>query len=52
MTLPLAFLSPVIVKATVDGTLPYHAGMTSLATLPDGWRLQESSVAAGGWSGA
>lgn len=45
MTLPLAFLSPVIVKAAVDGTLPHRAGMTLLATLPDGWRQQEDRLA-------
>ena len=40
MTLPLAFLSPAIIKAAVDGTLPYPAGVTALASFPDDWSEQ------------
>ncbi len=40
MTLNLAFLSPDIVKAAVQGTLPHGVGLCSLAELPAPWSRQ------------
>jgi site-specific DNA recombinase len=36
-TLNLAFLSPEVVKAAVEGTLPDGAGLMSLCELPPLW---------------
>jgi DNA invertase Pin-like site-specific DNA recombinase len=47
MTLPLAFLSPAIIQAAINGTLPHYAGMTLLATLPDDWELQQRRLEEG-----
>ena len=41
MTLNLAFLSPALVKAAVDGTLPDGLGTTALAEAPMSWSEQE-----------
>jgi site-specific DNA recombinase len=38
MTLSLAFLSPSIVQAAVDGTLPHGSGVASLLELPADWQ--------------
>ncbi len=40
MTLPLAFLSPDIVKAAIDGALPHTAGVSSLCAAPMEWAAQ------------
>jgi ParB-like chromosome segregation protein Spo0J len=40
MTLPLAFLSPAIVRAAIDGTLPFGTGVMALAELPMEWEQQ------------
>jgi hypothetical protein len=40
MTLSLAFLSPTIVKAGVDGTLPNGVGVASVTDLPADWGKQ------------
>jgi site-specific DNA recombinase len=45
MTLPLAFLAPDLVKATVNGTLPFGAGITALAELPINWVEQTQLIA-------
>ena len=44
MTLPLAFLSPSIVRAAIDGTLPFGAGVSKLADLPIGWAEQIQAI--------
>jgi hypothetical protein len=44
ITLNLAFLSPAIVQAAVDGTLPRGAGLTSLAELPMSWAGQHRAL--------
>jgi len=48
MTLPLAFLSPAIVKATVDGTLPFGSGVMALAELPMDWEGQRRTISEAG----
>lgn len=48
MALPLAFLSPAIVKATIDGTLPFGTGVMALAELPMDWEQQGRVVASAG----
>lgn len=45
MTLPLAFLSPAIVRAAIDGTLPFGTGVVALADLPMDWAQQARAVA-------
>ncbi|MGO9942112.1 MAG: recombinase family protein [Rhodoblastus sp.] len=40
MTLPLAFLSPDIVRAAIDGALPHTAGVSSLCAAPMEWAAQ------------
>jgi hypothetical protein len=40
MTLSLAFLSPTIVKAAVEGALPGGLGVASLTELPGDWERQ------------
>jgi hypothetical protein len=55
MTISLAFLSPVLVKAAVDGALPHGIGVARLVDLPAAWSRQcqmhglcvSKSVAAG-----
>jgi hypothetical protein len=44
MTLPLAFLSPDIVRAAIDGTLPFGTGVMALAELPMDWEQQGQVV--------
>ncbi len=44
MTLNLAFLSPEIVRAAVEGTLPHGVGLCSLAELPAPWSRQSDLV--------
>ena len=41
MMLNLAFLSPALVKAAIDGTLPHGAGLGRLAELPLDWSEQQ-----------
>jgi hypothetical protein len=48
MALPLAFLRPAIVKAAIDGTLPFGTGVMALAELPIDWEQQGSVVASAG----
>lgn len=45
MTLPLAFLGPAIVRAAIDGTLPFGTGVVALADLPMDWGQQARAVA-------
>jgi len=40
MTLGLAFLSPAIVKAAVDGTLPRGRGVSQCLDMPSAWSEQ------------
>ena len=40
MTLNLAFLSPEIMRAAVEGRLPHGVGTTRLADTPPCWRAQ------------
>jgi hypothetical protein len=40
MTLGLAFLSPAIVKAAVDGTLPRGCGVSLCLDMPSAWSGQ------------
>ena len=40
MTLNLAFLSPTIGKAAVEGSLPFGTGLSRLANLPSDWDQQ------------
>jgi site-specific DNA recombinase len=40
MTLSLAFLSPALVKAAVEGTLPYRVGITQFIEPPLDWNDQ------------
>ena len=40
MTLGLAFLSPAIVKAAVDGTLPRGCGVAQCLDMPSAWSEQ------------
>jgi site-specific DNA recombinase len=48
MTLPLAFLAPDLVRAAVDGTLPFGTGVMALAELPMDWEQQARVVAGDG----
>jgi hypothetical protein len=50
MTLPLAFLSPDIVRAAIDGTLPFGTGVMALAELPMDWEQQRQAIAQAGRS--
>jgi site-specific DNA recombinase len=40
MTMSLAFLTPGLVKAAIDGRLPHGMGVTRLADLPAEWSRQ------------
>jgi site-specific DNA recombinase len=40
MTISLAFLAPSLVKAAVEGSLPYGMGVTRLCELPPEWSRQ------------
>jgi hypothetical protein len=40
MTISLAFLAPDLVKAAIEGRLPYGFGLTRLSDLPSEWPLQ------------
>ena len=40
MTLSLAFLAPDLVKAAIEGRLPYGMGVTRLCELPAEWSRQ------------
>jgi site-specific DNA recombinase len=40
MTISLAFLSPVLVKAALDGRLPRGVGVTRLCDMPAEWSRQ------------
>jgi hypothetical protein len=44
MILSLAFLNPTIVRAAVDGTLPYGIGVSRLLDLPPNWERQMKIV--------
>jgi hypothetical protein len=46
MLLTLAWLSPKIVGAVVEGTLARAAGVTRLTNLPAGWTEQHQSLVA------
>ena len=48
MTLPLAFISPTIVRAAIDGTLPFRAGVMALAELPMDWEQQGRAISLAG----
>jgi hypothetical protein len=45
MTLGLAFLSPAIVKAAVDGTLPRGCGVSQCLDMPCSWSAQWREIA-------
>jgi hypothetical protein len=40
MTISLAFLAPELVKAAIEGRLPYGMGLTRLCELPAEWSRQ------------
>jgi hypothetical protein len=40
MTISLAFLAPDLVKAAIEGRLPYGMGVTRLCDLPAEWSRQ------------
>ena len=40
MTISLAFLAPDLVKAAIEGRLPYGMGVTRLCELPPEWSHQ------------
>jgi hypothetical protein len=40
MTISLAFLAPNLVKAAIEGRLPYGMGVTRLCELPAEWLRQ------------
>jgi hypothetical protein len=40
MTISLAFLAPDLVKAAIEGRLPYGMGVTRLCELPPEWSRQ------------
>ncbi len=44
MTLSLAFLSPGIVRAIIDGRLPRGIGLSRLTDLPSSWAKQEAAL--------
>jgi len=43
MTISLAFLAPDLVKAAIDGRLPYGMGIARLTDLPAEWSRQRSA---------
>lgn len=45
MTIGLAFLNPVIVKAAINGTSPAGSGAKRLVDLPADWRQQAETIA-------
>src|SRR5690606_6581582 len=44
MTLNLAFLSPALVQAAVEGCLPHGVGLSSLTDAPLNWKDQQRSL--------
>jgi hypothetical protein len=44
MTLSLAFLSPTIVQAIIEGRLPRGIGISHLAALPASWSEQHCAL--------
>lgn len=44
MTVSLAFVSPVIVQAAIEGTLPRNLGVAALVGLPADWERQAEVV--------
>ena len=44
MTLSLAFLSPELICAAVDGTLPHGLGLSRLTDLPLSWNKQHATI--------
>jgi hypothetical protein len=44
MTISLAFLSPVLVKAALEGRLPRGIGVTRLCDMPAEWSPQHQSL--------
>jgi len=44
LTLNLAFLSPALVKAAVDGSLPHGVGLSRLTDIPPNWKEQQKSL--------
>jgi hypothetical protein len=44
MTISLAFLAPDLVKAAVDGRLPYGMGIARLTDLPAEWSKQREML--------
>lgn len=44
MTLTLAFLSPEIVRAAIDGTLPRGLGLSQMTDLPSDWSEQKKAL--------
>ena len=44
MTISLAFLPPDLVKAAIDGRLPYGLGVARLSDLPAEWSKQHQML--------
>jgi site-specific DNA recombinase len=44
MTISLAFLTPDLVKAAIDGWLPSGMGITRLTDLPAAWSRQREML--------
>jgi site-specific DNA recombinase len=44
MTISLAFLAPDLVKAAIDGRLPYGMGIARLTDLPAEWSRQREML--------
>jgi hypothetical protein len=44
MTISLAFLAPDLVKAAIDGRLPYGMGIARLTDLPAEWSKQREML--------
>ena len=44
MTISLAFLAPDLVKAAIDGRLPYGMGVARLTDLPAEWSRQREML--------
>ena len=44
MTVSLAFLAPDLVKAAIDGRLPYGMGVARLTDLPAEWFRQHQML--------
>jgi site-specific DNA recombinase len=44
MTISLAFLAPDLIKAAIDGRLPYGMGITRLTDLPAEWSKQREML--------